>query len=498
MNRNQILIVVGAVAAALAIGIAVTLVVTGGSDTDQISTAGTTRPTTAVSTNPPVTAPPPTAAPTTDPPVTGPPTTPPTAIVIPPTTVAPTSPPTNPPTNPPTVPPTNPPTVPPTEPPTVPPTEPPAVDPGISDTEIHLAVIADSKASVQGVQAWADAVNAKKGVGGRTIVLDPFLVNGDPSAYAEAVNTACAQDFAIVGSLSAGDSSTGNLIDCGIPNLPARALSSANAGAPNTYAVVPTKQAQWQVGGFRWIKGAQDDCCAQYVIWSTDTAVANATRESAQAAVDAAGFTSAGGTALADDAPQSAYTPSVAEMKTDGATFGRSDLPFSSTVNFRKEADAQNLEGVTWFCLAQCYQSGFLQQGGNTVDGTFVQIEITPFEDAGSVPAVKKYLNSGGPRNQVGVESAAAGGLFQTAVNKVYGPDKDKAAVTREAVLKAVAGITAYNAGGLIGTTNVGGRVPNGCFVMMKADGNDFVRSHPTAAGQLDCGADNLTGTLGP
>ncbi|MBM3660560.1 MAG: ABC transporter substrate-binding protein [Actinobacteria bacterium] len=380
----------------------------------------------------------------------------------------------------------------------MPPTDPPVVDPGITDTEIRLAVIADDPDSISGVQAWANAANAKKGVGGRQIVIDPFLVNGDPGAYAAAVSTACEQNFAIVGSLSTGDSSTGDLVDCGIPNLPARALSSVNAGAPNTYAVVPTKQAQFQVGGFRWLAGSQDDCCKQYVIRSTNAALANATIESAQAAVDAAGFTDAGGTALANDAPQSAYTPSVAEMKTDGATFGRSDLPFGSTIGFRKEAAAQDLTGVTWFCLAQCYQSGFLQQGGAAVDGTFVQIQITPFEDAGSVPALKKYLNSGGPRNQVGVESAAAGGLFQTAATKVYGPDKDKAAVTRAAVLQAVAGIKAYNAGGLIGTTNVGGRVPNGCFVMMQVDGNDFVRAHPTAAGQLDCGAGNLTGPLGP
>jgi hypothetical protein len=484
MTRNQILGTVGAVAAALALGIVVTLVVTNGDDTDSVSTQGT-RASTTTTTAAPVTQPPSTDAPTTVP-VTGPPTTPPTAIVIPPDTLTPTNPP------------TNPPTVPPTEPPTVPPTEPPSGDPGITDTEIRLAVIADSPDSGAGVQAWADAVNAKKGVGGRKVALDPFLVNGDPSAYAEAVNTACEQDFAIVGSLSAGDSSTGGLIDCGIPNLPARALSSANAGAPNTFAVVPTKQAQFQVGGFRWLADEQDGCCRQYVIRSTNAALANRTIESAQAAVDAAGFTDAGGTALADDAPQSAYAPGVTEMKADDATFGRSDLPFTSTINFRKEAAAQDLEGVTWFCLAQCYVSGFPQQGGSTVDGTFVQISITPFEDAGSVPAVKRYLNSGGPRNEVGVESAAAGGLFQTAVNKVYGPDKDKAAVTRAAVLQAVSGISAYNAGGLIGTTNVGGKVPNGCFVMMRVDGTGFTRAHPTTAGQLDCGAGNLTGPLGP
>jgi len=483
VNRNQILITIGAVAAALALGIVLTLALTGGDSTDEIATNGT-RPTLPATTVAPVTSPPTTVAPTTAP--TKPPTTPPTVIVIPPVTEAPT------------VPPTVVPTAPPTAPPTVPPTTTaPHTDPGISDTEIRLAVIADSPDSVAGVQAWATSAN-KKGVGGRKIVLDPFVVNGNPSAYADAVNTACAQDFAIVGSLSTGDGSLGHLIDCAIPNLPARALSSASRSAPNTFAVVPTSATQQQVGGFRWLKSSQPGCCKQYVIWSTNAELANVTQESAQAAVDSAGFTSAGGTALADNADQAAYAPSVDKMKTDGATFGRSDLPYASTISFRTQADAAQLDDVTWFCLAQCYQPGFLAQGGATVNGTFVQIGITPFEDAGSVPAVKKYLGAGGPHNQLGVESASAGVLFQTAVNRVYGPDKDKAAVTRSAVLHEVAGIHAFNAGGLLGTTNVGGRVPNGCFVMMHVDGGRFARAEPTQAGQLDCDPANLTGKLGP
>jgi len=480
VNRNQILITIGAVAAALAIGIAVTLVVTSGDDTDEISTSGT-RPTQPATTAPPVTTPPSTVVPTT--PVTSPPTTPPTVVVVPPVTVEPTAPPTVPPTNPPTIPPTT--------------TPPPPSDPGITDTEIRLAVIADSPESVQGVQAWANTVN-KKGLAGRKIVLDPFIVNGDPSQYAAAVDTACEQDFAIVGSLSAGDSSLGNLVDCGIPNLPARALSTANRGAPTTFAVVPTVETRFQVGGFRWLQDTQDGCCKQYVVWSTNDTLANATKASAQAAVDSAGFTDAGGTALPDDAGQGAFAPSVTEMKTDAATFGRSDLPFGTTIAFRKEAAAQNLTGVTWFCLAQCYQTPFLQQGGAAVDDQFVQIGITPFEDANAVPAVKKYLAAGGPRTQIGVESAAAGLLFQNAVNQVTGGGKDPTDLTRKAVLSTVAGISSFNAGGLIGTTNVGGRVPNGCFVMMKVDGGAFVRAQPTTPGQLNCDPGNLTASVGP
>jgi len=477
VTRNQIWMTVGAVAAALAVGIAVTVAVTNGGDTKEVSTSGT-RPTEppVTTTVKPVTTVPPTVVPTT-PPATVPPT-PPTVIVVPPS---------NAPTSPPTVAPTEPPPTKPTVPPT---TSPPAVDPGITPTEIRLAVIADTQDSVLGVQTWANAVN-KKGLGGRKIVVDPFVVNGDPGQFAAAVDTACTQDFAIVGSFSTGDSSLGNLAGCGIPDLPARSVSAAHIGAPNTYAVIPTKAGQQQVGGFRWLLGSAPDCCKQYVISSTNAQAAAATQASVNAA-NAIGFTSVGGATLPNDAPQSAYTPIVEEMKTTGATFGRSDLPFTSTVALRAEAAAQGVTGVkAWFCLAQCYQPPFLSQGGAKVEGQFVQIGTNPFEDAASIPAMKKYLSAGGPHNEAGLESASAGLLFQTAAGQVIA-DVGKAGLTRAALLKAVAGTTSFNAGGILGATNVGGRVPTGCFVMMKVAGGKFVRAEPATTGQLSCGAQNL------
>jgi hypothetical protein len=483
VTRNQIWITVGAVAAALALGIVVTLVVTGGDDTDEISTSGT-RPTQPIVTTTikPATTPPPTAAPPTTPPTVAP-----TVVVVPPTN-APTSPPTVAPTNPATTAPTIPPTTKPTVPPT---TTAPSTDPGITATEIRLAVIADSQDSVTGLQAWATTVN-KKGIGGRKIVIDPFIVNGDPSQFAAAVDTACAQDFAIVGSLSAGDTSLGQLTTCGIPDLPARALSSAHMGAPDTYAVVPTSPTRQQIGGFKWLRSAIPGCCKQFVISSTDPAAAAATQASAGAAESpTVGFTSAGGTTLAGDAPQSAYTAVVDTMQQQAATFGRSDLPFTSTINLRNEAQTQGFAAKAWFCLAQCYQPAFLSQGGAAVEDQLVQISTNPFEDSASIPAMKKYLANGGPRNQAGLESAAAGLLFQNAANQVIASE-GKAGITRAALLDVVRGIDDFNAGGILGLTDVGGRVPNGCFVMMKVDGGKFVRAEPDGAGQISCGTQNL------
>ena len=82
-------------------------------------------------------------------------------------------------------------------------------------------------------------------------------------------------------------------------------------------------------------------------------------------------------------------------------------------------------------------------------------------------------------RSRIRSASATAGLLFQTAANQVIAAD-GKAGLTRAALLEAVKGIDDFTAGGILGVTNVGGRVPTGCFVMMKVDGGKFVRAEPT------------------
>ena len=62
----------------------------------------------------------------------------------------------------------------------------------------------------------------------------------------------------------------------------------------------------------------------------------------------------------------------------------------------------------------------------------------------------------------------------------------------RQNLLDGLKKLTSFNAGGILGATNVGGRVPTGCFVMMKVAGGKFVRAEPAAADQLSCGTQNL------
>jgi hypothetical protein len=59
-------------------------------------------------------------------------------------------------------------------------------------------------------------------------------------------------------------------------------------------------------------------------------------------------------------------------------------------------------------------------------------------------------------------------------------------------LLEALAGIHDFTGGGLVGPTNVGDRIPNGCTVVLHVHDGQFTRAHPTERGRLDCDPSNL------
>ena len=493
MTRRQLTITISAVVAALVVGVVATLLATSGGGDDQSVSApgGTTSPTT--------TPPPSTAAPTLAT------TTPTAAAPTVPTTIEPGTVVVNPPAS--TVPPsTKPPTTPPT---TEAPTRPTSTtrpttttkpgggspDVGITPTTIRLAVVSDSPDAIAGTKAWVEWVNKRSGIAGRKIQLDVFDAVTDAAKYAAAVKTACDQDFAIVGSLAAADNQTTELERCGIPDLPARTSTDEHAQAANTFAVVPTRVTVQLVGGYKWLLDQVPGCCAQYAILPTDPDQ----QEAAMRQVDAAnsvGFTLVDTTVLTDDAVQTDYDPVVQAIIDKKANLAWSFLGYQSTVNLRKAAVGKDVAGVkAWFCLDQCYTHAFLAQGGTAVNGEFVQIEVNPFEESRSIPAMRSYLKytkrDGVTPTITGEESFAAGMLFEDAARQVVA-DGGSDGLTRLALIGALGKEHAFTAGGILGATDVAAGTPNGCYTLLQARSGHFARVYPAAKATLSCGKDNL------
>jgi hypothetical protein len=68
---------------------------------------------------------------------------------------------------------------------------------------------------------------------------------------------------------------------------------------------------------------------------------------------------------------------------------------------------------------------------------------------------------------------------------------KSAAGLTRASLLTALKNFTSFDAGGMVGTVNIGGKVPSSCFVLIQWNQGKFNRVYPSKAGTFDCTTSN-------
>jgi hypothetical protein len=364
---------------------------------------------------------------------------------------------------------------------------------GITTTTIRVGVITDNAAVARGVQAWAYTVNQSGGLAGRTVKVDPHVVTS-PAVYAAAVANACTTDFAVVGSSSQFDGQTGGFA-CGIPDLATLLFSSAHQALPNSFAVLPERAGVVSVGAFKQLLSTVSGCCRQFVLVPTVEPGRGIVQASARGAA-AVGFTTAGTPEVPAAAGPAEYKKLVTTLVAEKATFARSGVGAASTVLLRKAAAADPASSVVqaWYCSQECADPPFLAEGGAAVEGQYVDVPVNPLSDQAAVPAIATYVQAAqhfGAPTVAGLESNAAGLLFEQVVKQVVATNGVNG-ITRSRVVAAVATVHSFTAGGILGTTDVGGRQPTGCFALLQVKSAQLARVFPTAAGELSCGSQNL------
>jgi hypothetical protein len=468
------------------IGVGTALLITSGDSTDEAVQIGPTTSTQPAATTLPPISTPSTTVTTVAPLVTQGTITPGTTLIIPPSTSATTNPP----------PTTRPPPPPTTRAPDTTTTSAPDrnTDVGITDDEVRLAVIADDSAAFEGMAAWQRSVNRRGGLADRRVELDLLETGGSADGYAEAVETACERDFAIVGSHSVFDAAADALGCAVIPDLPVEAFDDAHATASTTFAAFPRQPGIEAVGPYRWLLEDTPGCCSQFVLVpDTDPARAR-TLETIDAAV-AAGFTTAGATDVADSDDAARYTELVADIETGAATFVSSGLGVGSTQLLRTAALGRAPDVAVWFCDARCYEPSFIAGGGDDVQGQHVAVETALLSDRSEIQALRSYVRNskraGHDPSYEGLRAFVAGMLFENAAERVIDEDGDNG-LTRVRLFDALAGIQDFTAGGIVGPTDVASGTPNGCFVLTQVQEGRFARVSPADKAVIDCGAQNL------
>jgi len=393
-------------------------------------------------------------------------------------------------------------------------------DVGLTATTMKVGIIADVnnplvpglfQDSVNAIKAWAAGVNASGGLAGRQVVVDFCDGQLNPNATTNCVIKACQNDFALVGTSANALEDLSDIDGCknaqgkpiGIANLAAFAFVP-EACDPDTYLLAglgsycaTAKQAQptsvVPVGDTRYLVAHNQGLHGIWLYDSDDptfklTVLPNLAAESnVGIKADGKGFY-----ALSGAAPQSALTPFIQQVKASGSTFVYDDTTTANMVLLRREAQLQGVNSVkVWECNSGCYDPSFYKQGGATVNGTYAMLLELPYlSDYKVNPTLDKLITALGGVNNFNnnaLDSFIEALLFQDAVNKAAATGT----LNRQTLFTALNDEHSFTADGIVGPTNVGGRVGPTCEVLVQLQNGVWNRVDPVTPGTFDCSAAN-------
>jgi len=395
-----------------------------------------------------------------------------------------------------------------------------ATEIGVTDKTISIAVIADVdnslapnafKGIVDGAQAGAKYVNANGGVAGRTLKVDFIDSHLNPNDTRNAIITACGQDLSMVSTATALFTGLEDLTGCkdkagqatGLPDIGSIVLGTPQACAPTSFPVIPSmidcstvgknpQTYRTNQGVFKYLSKQHKGGLKGPFIKSSDSPDAARSTDSLADAAKNAGIDVTSMPSLSNSSPQSAFTPVVTQMKQDGDNWSDNGLTTPGAVLLRQEAALQGVDSnsVVWQCTSACYDQKQMAAAGDAMNGEYVDLGFLPFAEAKSNQTLAGYLK------YIGKDNASAFGVYGFEAVLAFKEAADTAnkstgGLTRASLLTALKGLTSFNAGGMTGTVNIGGKVPSSCFMVVQWQGGKFNRVYPKKAGTFDCTTSN-------
>jgi ABC-type branched-subunit amino acid transport system substrate-binding protein len=390
---------------------------------------------------------------------------------------------------------------------------------GVTASTIDIAVVADVdnaiapnvfKGVVDGARAGAKYVNANGGVAGRKLVVDFIDSHLNPNQTRNAIITACGQDLAMVATATALFSGLDDMTGCrdkagaatGLPDIGAVVLGTPQACAAVSFPVIPSQidcSTVGQVpqtyrgnqGVFKYLAKKHKSLNGPF-IKTNDSPDAERSTDVLIKAAENAGVSVTSTPVLSNRDQQSAFTTIVTKMKQDGSNWSDNGLAAPGAVLFRQEAALQGLTdpNIIWQCTSACYDEKQMAAAGSAMDGEYVELGFLPFSEASANKTLAGYLKYVGKdnANAFGVYGFEAVLAFQQAATNAA---KTAGGLTRSSLLTALKNTTSFDAGGMVGTVNIGGKVPSSCFMLVQWKNGKFNRVYPTKKGTFDCTPSN-------
>jgi ABC-type branched-subunit amino acid transport system substrate-binding protein len=400
--------------------------------------------------------------------------------------------------------------------------KPGASDVGVTADTIRIGVVADVdnpfvpgifKGARDAVLGAAKYINANGGIAGRKVVVDVYDSKLNANETRNAFIEACEKDFALVGTTALFVTQLDDMENCkdskgqatGIPDIAGITTSATQACSHVSYSTAafsvvcdtldqdpPTQQGN--VGPFKYYVDKLKGDAHGALLMSNDTPDARRSGAANLQTAKTAGIEPDVELALSSRDPQSAYTPVVQKMKTDGSNFAYLAMSLNSVVQLRQEAALQGIpnDDVVWMCASPCYDHKAMKEVGETIDGEQMTLSFLPFEEAPRNEMVANYLKYTG-RDKVdgyGVWGWASAIALQEVLEdavKEHGVN----GVTRANLLAGLQELHSFDAGGMIGVSDVGNKVMSPCFMLAQWKDGKYTRVHPKKKATFDCKKSN-------
>jgi ABC-type branched-subunit amino acid transport system substrate-binding protein len=398
--------------------------------------------------------------------------------------------------------------------------KPTATDVGITASEFHVAIVADVDSAlapnlfygdVLGTRAVAKYLNAHGGLAGRKVVVDFYDSKLNPAETRNAVIQACENDAVMSGTSAVFLTSVDEMRGCkdakgqitGIPDLPAFAPNVSQQCSDESFPVIvpallcetkdqhpQTYQTNVQRAFFYQDKYGKD--LHGVYIFNNASRAAHDALFAQLGGLREVGITSDQDFDEPTNAQQSVYTQIVQTMKSKGSNYAQCTLPYTCTVQLRKEAVLQGLTGMkVWDCAVQCYDERFPKAGGADVDGTYVGIPFMPYMDKAdqkAVPMVGQFVKYMGKENlSSGAAYSWAAGLALRDAVAAQVQAGGVNSVTRASILEQLGTIHKFDADGMFVPLDLAGKKILPCGVINQVKDGKFVRVRPTKAGTYTC-----------
>jgi hypothetical protein len=393
---------------------------------------------------------------------------------------------------------------------------------GVTKSTIRIAIVADVDSPlspglfqgvVDGVRGAAKYLNSKAGgggVAGRKLVVDFIDSKLNPTVSRNAVITACSQDFALVGTAAIFLTNFDDAVACkdqagaatGLPDF-AAVGSSVETCTPISFPVNPPnvicdtmdghpQTYQVNQGAFTYLVKQQKHQLHGAMIYSNSTKAGAITGQVLIQGALHAGVKSDNTTGVGATAQQSEFTPIVQKMKQDGSNFAYSVTSAPGTVSLMSEAALQNLNdpGIVWTCTTVCYDK--VVSTSSATNNLYVAMTFLPFEEASSNKMLAAFMQNVGAQkaNGFSVYGWTAMLAFAQAAKAAANQSKD-GDLTRAALLDGAKTLTKFDAGGMMGATNVAGKVQTSCVAVVQLRNGKWNRVFPAKEGTFNCAPSN-------